>query len=97
MEASASAVGHSASWPLRKMNAFLAISVGGLNAGTLDLTQAGMHSLRMENSLRDCHRFARLASYSRRCRHLCSGVALHFFIACSAAAVYTSPAEGCGL
>ena len=40
MDASAPAVGHSASWPLSKTNAFLAISVGGLIAGTLDLTQA---------------------------------------------------------
>jgi hypothetical protein len=32
-------IGDSAPWPLGKRNAFLAIAVGGLIAGTLDLTK----------------------------------------------------------
>ena len=33
-------IAHSASWPLEKKSSLLAIGVGGLIGGTLDLTQA---------------------------------------------------------
>ena len=78
---------HSAVLPSRKSNGLLAIAVGGLTAGALDLLQA-------------CILFGwdiplviAAGLLGRRALHggvgtYVLGVVLHFFIACSAAAVY---------
>ncbi len=79
--------GDSAPGPLGKRNALLAIAVGGLIAGTLDLTQAcilfGWHiPLAIAAGLLGRQAFrGGIATYIL-------GVLLHFFIAFSATAVY---------
>jgi hypothetical protein len=79
--------GDSAFWPLGKKNAFLAIAVGGLVAGTLDLLQACILfgwdiPLAIAGGLLGPKAFhGGIGTYVL-------GVLLHFFIACSAAAVY---------
>src|SRR3984885_14301752 len=67
-------IGHSAPWPSGKRNALLAIAVGGLIAGILDLAQA-------------CILFGWQARHGGVGTYVL-GVVLHFFIACSAAAIY---------
>jgi Na+/alanine symporter len=77
----------SASWPLGKKNALLAITVGGLIAGTVDLLQACILfgwdvPLSIAGGLLGRRAFhGGIATYVL-------GVFLHFFIAFSAAAVY---------
>src|ERR1035441_6325620 len=78
-------IGHS--WPLRKRNALLAIAVGGGVAGALDLTQACILfgwdiPLSIAGGL-----LGRQAIHGGVGTYVL-GVFLHFFIACSAAAVY---------
>jgi hypothetical protein len=79
--------GDSAPRPLGKRNALLAIAVGGLTAGALDLTQACILfgwkiPLAIAAGLLGQQAFhGGMATYTL-------GVLLHFFIACSAAAVY---------
>ena len=80
-------VGNSASGRSGKRNALLAIALGGLAVGTLDLTQAcilfGWNiPLAIAGGLLGPRAFhGGAATYAL-------GVLLHFFIACSAAAVY---------
>ena len=80
-------VGDSAAAPLRKSNALLAIAVGGGIAGTLDLLQACILfgwdiPLVIAGGLLGREAFhGGAGTYDL-------GVALHFFIACCAAAVY---------
>ena len=80
-------IGDSAPWPLGKTNALLAIAVGGLIAGALDLTQACILfgwdiPLTIAGGLLGPKAFrGGVGTYVL-------GVCLHFFIACSAAAVY---------
>ena len=80
-------IGHSAPWPSGKRNALLAIAVGGLIAGILDLAQAcilfGWHvPLTIAAGLLGPQaRHGGVGTYVL-------GVVLHFFIACSAAAIY---------
>jgi hypothetical protein len=86
-EREVSMIGESEAWPFRKRSALLAIAVGGLVAGALDLTQA-------------CILFGwdiplAIAGGMLGPRALHGGVAtyvlgvfLHFFIALSAAAIY---------
>lgn len=80
-------VGDSAAGPLRKSNALLAIAAGGGIAGTLDLLQACILfgwdiPLVIAGGL-----LGREAFHGGAGTYVL-GVALHFFIACSAAAVY---------
>jgi hypothetical protein len=80
-------IGDSAPLPLRKGNALLAIAVGGLIAGALDLTQACILfgwdiPLAIAGGL-----LGRQAFHGGVGTYIL-GVFLHFFIACSAAAVY---------
>ena len=80
-------VGDSAAAPLRKSNALLAIAVGGGIAGTLDLLQACILfgwdiPLVIAGGL-----LGREAFHGGAGTYVL-GVALHFFIACCAAAVY---------
>lgn len=80
-------IGHSAVVPEAHTNALLAIGVGGLVAGALDLTQAmilfgAKIPLAIAGGLRGPSAFqGGTGTYAL-------GVFLHFFIACSAAAVY---------
>jgi Na+/alanine symporter len=80
-------IGDSAPLALRKGNALLAIAVGGLIAGALDLTQACILfgwdiPLAIAGGL-----LGRQAFHGGVGTYIL-GVFLHFFIACSAAAVY---------
>jgi hypothetical protein len=80
-------IGDSAPLALRKGNALLAIAVGGLIAGALDLTQACILfgwdiPLAIAGGL-----LGRQAFHGGVSTYIL-GVFLHFFIACSAAAVY---------
>src|SRR5260370_11524668 len=80
-------IGDSAPLPLRKGNAPLAIAVGGLVAGTLDLTQACILfgwdiPLAIAAGL-----LGRQALHGGAGTYVL-GILLHFFIACSVAAVY---------
>ena len=80
-------VADSGSWPLEKRSALLAVAVGGLTAGAMDLTQAcilfgARIPLAIAGGLLGREAFRGGAgTYAL-------GVFLHFFIACSAAAVY---------
>jgi Na+/alanine symporter len=80
-------IGESAPLPLRKRNALRAIAVGGLIAGALDLAQACILfgwdiPLAIAGGL-----LGRQAFHGGIGTYIL-GVFLHFFIACSAAAVY---------
>ena len=81
-------IGDSAPLPLRKGNALLAIAVGGLIAGALDLTQACILfgwkiPLVIAGGL-----LGRQAIHGGGIGTYILGVILHFFIACSAAGIY---------
>jgi hypothetical protein len=79
--------GDSASRPSEKSNALLAIAAGGLIAGTLDLTQAcilfGWHV-----PLTIAAGLLGLSARQGGAGVYVLGVCLHYFIACSAAAVF---------
>jgi hypothetical protein len=77
----------SAPWPLGKRNALLAIAVGGLTAGTLDLTQACI-LFGWDIPLSIAGGLLGPQAVRGGVGTYVLGVALHFFIACSAAAVY---------
>jgi Na+/alanine symporter len=88
-------IGDSAPLPLRKGNALLAIAVGGLIAGALDLTQACILfgwdiPLAIAGGL-----LGRQAFHGGVGTYIL-GVFLHFFIACSAAAVYYAASRRLG-
>ena len=70
-----------------KSNALLAIGVGGLIAGTLDLTQAMILFGRRIPLVIAAGLLGRQALHGGAGTYVL-GVILHFFIACSAAAVY---------
>jgi Na+/alanine symporter len=70
-----------------KSNALLAIGVGGLIAGTLDLTQAMLLFGRRIPLVIAAGLLGRQALHGGAGTYVL-GVILHFFIACSAAAVY---------
>src|SRR5580765_1152228 len=80
-------VGDSAPKPLGKRNALLAIAVGGGIAGTLDLLQACILFGWKIPLVIAAGLLGRQALHGDAATYVL-GVALHFFIACSAAAVY---------
>ena len=76
-----------ASWPFGKRSAFLAIGVGGLVAGTLDLMQACiLFGWKIPLTIA-CGLLGPDASYGGVCTYLL-GIVLHYFIATSATAIY---------
>jgi Na+/alanine symporter len=80
-------MGDSAPGPLRKKNALLAIAVGGLIAGTLDLLQACI-LFGWDIPLSIAGGLLGRQAFEGGAGTYVLGVFLHFFIACSAAAVY---------
>lgn len=80
-------IGDSALKPLGKRNALLAIAVGGGIAGTLDLLQACILFGWKIPLVIAAGLLGRQAFQGGAATYVL-GVALHFFIACSAAAVY---------
>jgi hypothetical protein len=88
-------IGDSAPGPLEKRNALLAIAVGGMIAGTLDLTQAfilfgAKVPLVIAGGL-----LGRQAFHGGAGTYVL-GVALHFFIAFSATAIYYAASRRLG-
>jgi len=88
-------IGDSAPWPLGRRNALLAIAVGGLVAGALDLTQACILfgwdiPLAIAGGL-----LGRQALHGGIATYVL-GVLLHFSIAFSAAAVYYAASRRLG-
>jgi hypothetical protein len=79
--------GDSAPWPLEKRNALLAIAVGGLIAGSLDLTQACILFGAKIPLVIAAGLLGRQALHGGIATYLL-GVLLHFFIAFSATAIY---------
>jgi hypothetical protein len=73
--------------PLRKGNALLAIAVGGGIAGTLDLLQACI-LFGWDIPLAIAGGLLGPAAFKGGAGNYVLGVVLHFFIACSAAAIY---------
>jgi hypothetical protein len=80
--------GDSAPGSSGKRSALLAIAVGGGIAGALDLTQAAILFGWVGHSARDCRGLLGPAAFRGRVGAYVLGVLLHFFIACSTAAVY---------
>ena len=79
--------GDSGPQPLGKSNALLAIAVGGLIAGALDLTQA-MILFGADIPLAIAAGLLGRQAFHGGVGTYVLGVFLHFFIACSAAAIY---------
>jgi len=77
----------SASWPLEKRNALLEIAVGGLIAGTLDLTQACI-LFGWDIPLAIAAGLLGRQAFDGGAATYLLGVLLHFFIALSFAAFY---------
>jgi hypothetical protein len=87
--------GDSAAGPLRKKNALLAIAVGGGIAGTLDLLQAGI-LFGWDIPLAIAAGLLGRQAFHGGVGTYVLGVVLHFFIACSAAAVYYAASRRLG-
>jgi hypothetical protein len=79
--------GDSAGWPSGKRSALLAIAMGGLTAGTLDLTQAFILFGRRVPLVIAAGLLGRQALHGGAATYVL-GVLLHFFIAFSATAIY---------
>jgi hypothetical protein len=79
--------GDSAGWPSGKRSALLAIAIGGLTAGTLDLTQAFILFGRRVPLVIAAGLLGRQALHGGAATYVL-GVLLHFFIALSATAIY---------
>jgi len=88
-------MGDSSAWPLGKRNALLAIAVGGGIAGALDLTQA-MILFGWDIPLVIAAGLLGRQAFDGGVGTYVLGVALHFFIACSAAAVYYAASRKLG-
>ena len=80
-------IGDSASWPLGKRNALLAIAVGGLIAGILDLSQACILFGTKVPLVIAAGLLGRQALQGGAGTYVL-GVCLHFFIASAATAIY---------
>src|SRR5258708_36915552 len=88
-------IGDSTAWPFGKRSALLAIAAGGVTAGVFDLAQACILfgwkiPLVIAGGL-----LGRQASHGGAGTYVL-GVLLHFFIACSAAAVYYTASRRLG-
>jgi Na+/alanine symporter len=79
--------GDCAPWPFERRSALLAIAVGGLTAGTLDLIQASI-LFGWDIPLAIAGGLLGPKAFKGGVGTFVLGVLLHFFIACSAAAVY---------
>lgn len=79
--------GDSAGWASGKRSALLAIAMGGLTAGTLDLTQAFILFGRRVPLVIAAGLLGRQALHGGAATYVL-GVLLHFFIALSATAIY---------
>ena len=88
-------IGDSASGPLRNRNALLAIAVGGLIAGTLDLIQACI-LFGWDIPLAIAGGLIGSKAFQGGVGTYILGVCLHFFIALSAAAVYYAASRRLG-
>ncbi len=88
-------IGDIASQPLGKSNALLAIAIGGLTAGTLDLLQACI-LFGWDIPLVIAAGLLGRQAFQGGAGTYALGVLLHFFIACSAAAVYYSASRKLG-
>jgi hypothetical protein len=80
-------IGDSTAWPFGKRNALLAIAVGGLLAGTLDLLQASI-LFGWDIPLSIAAGLLGKQAFHGGVGTFILGVLLHYFIACSAAATY---------
>src|SRR5580692_5284140 len=87
--------GDSAAGPLEKMNALLAIAVGGGVAGALDLVQACI-LFGWDIPLAIAAGLLGRQAFQGGAGTYVLGVLLHFFIACSAAAVYCAASRKLG-
>src|ERR1035438_274744 len=87
--------GDSAAGPLRKSNALLAVAVGGGIAGTLDLLQACI-LFGWDIPLAIAAGLLGQQAFHGGVGTYVLGVVLHFFIACSAAAVYYAASRRLG-
>jgi hypothetical protein len=87
--------GDSAAGPWRKRNALLAIAVGGGTAGTLDLLQACI-LFGWDIPLAIAAGLLGRQAFQGGVGTYVLGVVLHFFIACSAAAVYYAASRRLG-
>jgi len=85
----------SAPQPSGKRNALLAIAVGGLSAGALDLTQA-MILFGADIPLAIAAGLLGRQAFHGGAGTYVLGVFLHFFIACSAAAIYYAASRKLG-
>jgi hypothetical protein len=88
-------IGDSAPWPLGKRNALLAIAVGGLIAGALDLAQACI-LFGADIPLTIAGGLLGPEAFRGGVGIYVLGVFLHFFIAFSAAAVYYAASRRLG-
>lgn len=87
--------GYAAPWPFENRNARLAIAVGGLIAGTLDLIQA-IAQFGADIPLAIAGGLLGKAAFQGGAGTYALGVLLHFFIALSAAAVYYAASRRLG-
>jgi len=87
--------GDSAPWPSEKRNALLAIVVGGLTAGILDLLQACI-LFGWDIPLVIAGGLLGPDAFHGGAGTYVLGVCLHFFIASSAAAIYHAASRGLG-
>jgi hypothetical protein len=88
-------VADSGPWPLEKRSALLAVAVGGLTAGAMDLTQACILFGAKVPLVIAAGLLGRQALHGGIATYLL-GVVLHFFIALSATAIYYAASRRLG-
>ena len=80
-------IGDATAWPFGRKSAFLAIAVGGVIGGTVDLLQASL-LFGWDIPLTIAGGLIGARAFHGGAGTFILGVALHYFIACSAAGVY---------